>query len=85
MAKIPGLRDKEISTLYYRGQSINPKTFNKDGKDLRRLVGFCYDCGRCLRGRLAIPAPDPYQADINNDETPVVQCENCAAETAEDI
>ena len=76
---------KENNTLRYRGRSVNPKTFKVDGKDLRRLVGFCCDCGCCLRGRSAIPTPEPYQADVHNDNTPVVQCEDCATEHAADI
>lgn len=72
-------------TLHYRGRTTNPKTFKMNHKDLRRLIGYCYRCGCCLRGRAAIPTADPYQADIHNDNTPVVQCENCMAEAADDI
>jgi len=80
MAKIP-----KKGKLYYRGRTTNPKTFKEKSKDLRRLIGYCYQCGCCLRGRTAIPAPDPYQADINNDDTPVVQCESCETQSAQDI
>lgn len=72
-------------TLRYRGQTVDPKIFKIGRKDLRKLVGYCYNCGCCLRGRLAIPTSDPYQADVHGDETPVVQCESCAADAAEEI
>lgn len=71
--------------LYYRGRSVNLETFKVGRKDLRRLIGFCCDCGCCLRGRAAVPNPDPYQADVCNDNTPVVQCSYCASEAAAEI
>ena len=30
-------------------------------------------------------APDPYNAEINEDETEVWECENCRYESAQDI
>lgn len=71
--------------LRYRHRIVNPRTFNVGRKDLRRLVGYCCGCGCRLQGRSAIPASDPYQADVYDDNTPVVQCDRCAAEAAADI
>ena len=71
--------------LRYKGRRVNPQNFNPAGKDLRRLVGKCQTCGCILRGKAAIPSPDGYDYDMNNDSTPVVQCEDCNSERAQDI
>jgi hypothetical protein len=71
--------------LRYKGPRVNPQNFNPAGKDLRRLVGKCQTCGCILRGKAAIPSPDGYDYDMNNDSTPVVQCEDCNSERAQDI
>ena len=62
--------------LVYDSKKINPKTFDSKNKDLRKLVGYCL-CGKCIRGREAVPHPDPYSYQIYEDNTPIVQCENC--------
>lgn len=64
--------------LYYKGHKVRPETFKVAGKDLRKLVGCCCDCGKTLRGRAAVPAPEPFRVEIFDDNTPVVQCEPCA-------
>ncbi len=71
--------------LSYRGRRVNPETFNPKGKDLRRLVGKCISCGKTLRGTLAIPTPDGHASDMHGDSTPVVQCDDCNAESVRDI
>ena len=77
--------DCEKGELYYRDRNIDPSTFKLGCKDLRRLVGYCRDCGCCLRGRSAIPAPDPFREDVCGDDTPVVQCDSCAKDSAFEI
>jgi hypothetical protein len=69
-------RDKS-GKLYYKGRSVNPVTFTAGRKDLRRLVGYCQRCGCTLVGSAALPRADPYDSDINHDDTPVVQCVDC--------
>jgi hypothetical protein len=69
--------------LRYNGRKVNTATFNisrPQGKDLRRLMGRC-SCGEVLHGREAIPHPDPYSSAINYNDTPVVQCDACDAES----
>lgn len=76
------LKDGE---LRYKGRRTNPETFDPIGKDLRRLVGKCQMCGCILRGKAAVPSPDGYNSDLNNDHTPVVQCEFCDSQRCEDL
>jgi hypothetical protein len=71
--------------LSYRGQRVKPKSFIIGGQDLRRLVGRCCTCGKVLRGKAAIPAADPYNSDINGDDTPVVRCSDCSAASSDSI
>lgn len=71
--------------LRYQGRRTNPTKFKAEGKDLRRLAGCCRDCGAILRGRAAIPAPDPYAYDVNNDPTPVVQCQACSTASGMEV
>ena len=72
-------------TLTYKGRRVDPARFRVQGKDLRRLVGRCCDCGVVLRGRAASPEADPYSAEINEDETPVVQCPECHQNRSDSI
>ncbi len=71
--------------LRYKGRRTNPEKFDPTGKDLRRLVGKCRDCGCILRGKAAVPSPDGYASEICNDYTPVVQCEFCNSQRAQEI
>lgn len=71
--------------LIYASRRVNPDRFRVKNKDMRRLVGYCCNCGKTLRGWTAVPAPDPFANDVYNDNTPVVQCEDCRAESADGI
>ena len=71
--------------LRYKGRRVNPQNFDSAGKDLRRLVGKCQTCGCTIRGKAAVPSPDGYNSDLNGDYTPVVQCEDCNSERAQDL
>lgn len=42
-------------------------------------------CPRCGEVKDLWYGPDPYQSDINDDDTPVWQCDDCAYESAQDI
>lgn len=70
--------------LRYNGRKVDPAKFHPKKIDLRRLVGTC-DCGATVRGQAALPAPDPYQSDINDDKTPVVMCGRCHENALQDI
>jgi len=70
--------------LRYNGRRVNIQRFNPKGKDLRKLVGYC-NCGKVLRGHQAIPQPDPYTSEINNDYSLVVQCIDCERNSTNDI
>jgi hypothetical protein len=70
--------------LKYKNRRVEPATFKAVGKDLRRLVGKC-SCGKVLRGEAAIPSSDSYSSEIYGDYTPIVQCAECEASSAEDI
>ncbi len=70
--------------LIYNSRKVNPKTFDPEGKDLRSLVGQCF-CGKTIRGQEAIPHPDPYESEINDDDTFIVQCETCEEAMSEEI
>ena len=70
--------------LVYDSESVNPETFNPEGKDLRSLVGQCA-CGKTVRGHEAVPHADPYESEINDDETFIVQCSLCEEEMSEEI
>lgn len=48
-------------------------------------VPRCCGCGCLLVGDERIPAADPYAADINGDETLVLQCDSCASDSADEI
>jgi hypothetical protein len=45
----------------------------------------CCRCGKLVYGKEAIPSPDPYQAEINDDDTPVVECNDCRENSLDDI
>ena len=46
----------------------------------------CYSCGCSnTKENPVTKAPDPYQSEINDDETEVWECENCRDESAQDI
>ena len=75
----------KYGTLYYRGRRVDPVTFVLGRKDARCLKGFCQTCGCLLRGNKAIPRPDSYLSDLDNDMTPVVQCEDCDCERAAEL
>jgi len=76
---------KLYGILIYAGRRVNSDRFRVKNKDFRRLVGYCCMCGRRLRGRAAIPKPDPFAYDVHDDDTPVVQCESCCQERADEI
>jgi hypothetical protein len=78
------MRPLKPSELKYRGRKVNPETFAVKKPDLRRLVGRCY-CGVILRGEAALPQADPFASDVHHDNTPVVQCDDCRAESAAGI
>ena len=42
-------------------------------------------CFRCNTTEDVTYGPDPYDADVNNDSTPVWECGRCRAESAGDI
>lgn len=69
-----------MGVLYYKGRKVDPAKFKAKGRDLHRLKGVC-GCGAELRGRAAIPRPDPYQDDVFGDKTPDVECEDCLYES----
>lgn len=43
----------------------------------------CTHCGRPFKGDPS--EPDPYQAEVNDDHTPVPLCPECWVEACEDI
>jgi hypothetical protein len=67
--------------LRYKGHNVNPATFKRQRPDLRRLVGRC-SCGVVVRGKEALPQPDPYSSEIYGNNTPVVQCDDCRTESS---
>ncbi len=70
--------------LVYDSKEVNLETFDSKGKDLSKLVGSC-KCGKVIRGREAIPHRDPYNFEINDDFTLIVQCETCEKFRREEI
>lgn len=40
----------------------------------------CSLCGTPLTAEEMIPSPDPYMAEIHNDQTPVLMCAKCREE-----
>jgi hypothetical protein len=42
-------------------------------------------CCHCGTTKNVSFGPDPYNSDVNNDDTPVWECENCRYESAQDI
>ncbi len=70
--------------LIYDSKKANPKTFNPKNKDLRKLVGRCH-CGKRIRGKEAVPHPDPFDSEIDDDNTPIVQCEDCDYASEDEI
>ncbi len=66
--------------LVYNSRKVNPKTFDPEDKDLRKLVGHCF-CGRIIRGNEAIPHADPFESEIHQNNTPIVQCKTCDYES----
>jgi hypothetical protein len=60
-----------------RGKKIGRRPFRK--KRPNRKDPVCQDCG--TREKLVFAA-DPYQSDVNNDETEVWKCESCRHESA---
>ena len=75
----------DVGQLAYQGSLVDPVTFDAKGKDLNKLVGCCLHCGKILRMEEAVPEPDPYSIEIMHDDTPLVQCPNCIAESARNI
>ncbi len=63
--------------LYYRKRRVNPQTFNPERKDLLQLLGYCTACGDQVVGSDAIPHPDPFASEMQDDNTLVVQCDAC--------
>ena len=70
--------------LIYDSEPVNPETFDPEGKDLRSLVGQCA-CGKTIRGHEAIPHTDPYETEINDDLTLIVQCSLCEKASNEEV
>ena len=46
----------------------------------------CQECGCSnTKENLVIKAPDPYQSEINGDDTEVCECERCREESTQEI
>lgn len=45
----------------------------------------CCICGKKVEGEDAAPSPDPFDEEINGDDTPVVECSDCRYQSAMDI
>jgi hypothetical protein len=71
--------------LTYNGRKVDPSKFQVDGKDLSKLKGVCKHCGSVVSGSRAVPSPDPYSSEIGGDDTPVVECDDCRIQSAQDI
>jgi hypothetical protein len=57
------------------------KRLNEEIAKLEKSGSVICSCGK----RGATYGPDPYAADINDDDTPVWECEDCRHESAMDI
>ncbi len=71
--------------LMYDGERVDTETFFAEGKDLLLLVGKCIQCLKIIHGSEALPEADPYAEEIYDDNTPIVQCNECRAESVMDI
>jgi len=78
------MKSSKPSELRYKGRKVDPKTFKAEKKDLEQLVGWC-GCGKRITGIEAVPHPDPFQSEINCDQTPVVQCGECDCDSSWEI
>lgn len=72
----------EKGELAYLGYEADPAAFRCVWIDLRDLEGCCRDCGALLIGVDAIPIADPFDANIADDDTPVVLCPACYYKSA---
>lgn len=77
---------KHKGDLCYEGRKVDPTAW-KVGKatDLSHLVGCCCECGKVVRGREAVPSPDPFAEEIHENMTPVVECDVCRDESRQEI
>jgi len=44
-----------------------------------------HKCKNCKKVKLCQFGPDPYESDVNNDQTPVWLCDGCAEDLAMEI
>ena len=71
--------------LVYNSIEVEINTFNPENKDLRKLVGQCQWCNKCIRGKEAIPHLDPFASDVHGNYTLLVQCDKCSYESSREI
>jgi len=45
----------------------------------------CPVCGKPCRSEELVPHPDPFNEEINDDQTPVIQCDECRYESQMNI
>jgi len=45
----------------------------------------CVNCGKLFDEKDIVFAPDPFEEEINENDTPVWECEKCREESAGDI
>ena len=45
----------------------------------------CSCCGKVISGKETEPHPDPYDSEINDNHTLIVQCEACEEASGEQI
>ena len=63
--------------LFFNGKVLDPSDFTDTEYRVADLIGRCRDCGKVLYAIDAVPVPDPYEQDINGDDTPFVLCDGC--------
>ena len=63
--------------LFYNGKQMDPADFTDTDYQVVRLIGRCRDCGKVLHAIDAVPVPDEYAQSVNDDDTPVVMCNEC--------
>lgn len=74
--------EKEPMRLFYNLERVDPKTFVT--YDIVNLTGRC-SCGKPVAKQEAIPYPDPFNEDVHGDSTPVVMCDKCRQQRADDV
>ena len=66
----------------YPGSTAKKKAWDAIGKITGEATPQCFRCGSFDKVSFS---PDPYAHEINDDDSPVHQCESCAHESAMDI